>query len=51
MAFEDFFLFFKKPAKLATVGCLESPVLTAAHPAARMKSATNTVFFSQQLKL
>lgn len=52
MAFEDFFfLFLKKSAELATMGCLESPALTAAHPAARMKSATNTLFFSQQLKL
>lgn len=51
MAFVHFFLFLKKSAELATVGCLEPPVLTAAHPAARMKSATNTLFFSQQLKL
>lgn len=51
-AFIDFFFLFKrKSAKLGTVGCLEPPVLTAAHPAARMKSATNTLFFRQQLKL
>lgn len=53
MAFiEVFCLFFLfKSAKTATVGWLEPPVLTAAHTAARMKSATDTHFFSQNLKL